>query len=607
MTGIDLTPQIGGSVSGIVTDQDTGLPLAGMPVSLDFNPLPIGYSACTTTDGTYQITGVALDLPFRARAAAAIMDDGTNPCGGAGNYVTEHWEETPNFSEATLITLTGVSPDATDINFTLEVGGSISGEVVDQVTNQPLENISVQLFDPRGEGGLEPFWACTDNQGRYRFPVVPFDVQFSPVAGGSFNFCGGSTSYLEEFWEEHPSGGQQDLVSVTAANPDLTGIDFTLELGGHITGHIYESDGVTPITSGAGVYVAAMDHSFIPGAFVQSDGSYDVPSLPAGDYYVSAGGDGFMTANSTIVTVGVGETVSGIDFSLQRIITISGYVHESDGVTPVSGTVTVVAESDGSPALSAAVNPFDGKYTIYNVPPGDYLIHAEGDGYALEYYLEAGADRNNGTYITAHEGDVITDIDFTLDPGGTISGTVYAATGGLPVSGVNVFVDGTSIAACSDNFGHYSLIGVALDQPVKVFAGGYNACPDSGAAIEEWWQESPDSAGATPITLTSVSPDVSGIDFTLEFALEYFPDPAVMADASAITVDEGDTATNSISLQGNFYDMPQTLKASVGTLTDNGNGTWDVEPRHHRRTRAKPDCHHRLRRWRRSWRALSGW
>ena len=64
-----------------------------------------------------------------------------------------------------------------------------------------------------------------------------------------------------------------------------------------------------------------------------------------------------MTANSTIVTVGVGETVSGIDFSLQRIITISGYVHESDGVTPVSGTVTVVAESDGSPALSAAVRP----------------------------------------------------------------------------------------------------------------------------------------------------------------------------------------------------------------------------------------------------------
>ena len=90
MTGIDLTPQIGGTVSGIVTDQDTGLPLAGMPVSLDFNPLPIGYSACTTTHGTYQITGVALDLPFRARAAAAITDDGTNPCGGAGNYVTQH-------------------------------------------------------------------------------------------------------------------------------------------------------------------------------------------------------------------------------------------------------------------------------------------------------------------------------------------------------------------------------------------------------------------------------------------------------------------------------------------------------------------------------------
>ena len=98
--------------------------------------------------------------------------------------MTEHWEETPNFSEATLITLTGGSPDATDINFTLEAGGTISGKVVDQLTNQPLENISVQLFDPTRRRCLEPYWSCTDPEGTYRFPVVPFDVQFSPVAGG---------------------------------------------------------------------------------------------------------------------------------------------------------------------------------------------------------------------------------------------------------------------------------------------------------------------------------------------------------------------------------------------------------------------------------------
>ena len=49
--------------------------------------------------------------------------------------------------------------------------------------------------------------------------------------------------------------------------------------------------------------------------------------------------------------------------------------------------------------------------------------------------------------------------------------------------------------------------------------------------------------------------------------------PTIAADNAAVTVDEGDTAVNS----GDFADaegQPVTLTASIGTVMDNGDGTW---------------------------------
>ena len=92
---------------------------------------------------------------------------------------------------------------------------------------------------------------------------------------------------------------------------------------------------------------------------------------------------------------------------------------------------------DGSPAgmdqgWGRELHPAaDSSYTLSDVVPGTYFLSLYGGTYALEDYQEAGWKGENMTAITVTAGGNVSNVDFTLDPGGTISGTVYEADGVL--------------------------------------------------------------------------------------------------------------------------------------------------------------------------------
>ena len=59
-------------------------------------------------------------------------------------------------------------------------------------------------------------------------------------------------------------------------------------------------------------------------------------------------------------------------------------------------------------------------------------------------------------------------------------------------------------------------------------------------------------------------------------------DPLIAADSATATADEGSTATNT----GTLSDVPAdvvTLTASIGTVVNNGDGTWSWSYDTHRR------------------------
>ena len=82
------------------------------------------------------------------------------------------------------------------------------------------------------------------------------------------------------------------------------------------------------------------------------------------------------------------------------------------------------------------------------------------------------------------------------------------------------------------------------------------------------WSWSYPTARSQTVTITATDSD--GFSTFVTFALNVLnAPPVVTADASSVAVDEGSQA----SMSGTWSD-PVTLSASVGTVVQNGDGTW---------------------------------
>ncbi|MFN8451245.1 MAG: hypothetical protein U0521_22360 [Anaerolineae bacterium] len=87
-------------------------------------------------------------------------------------------------------------------------------------------------------------------------------------------------------------------------------------------------------------------------------------------------------------------------------------------------------------------------------------------------YDDAAANGDAATPVTVSAGSSFSNIDFTLDPGGTVSGAVHASDGVTPLEGIAVGIDGVWVGVCTDASGQYTMSNVPLDVPLTAFAGG---------------------------------------------------------------------------------------------------------------------------------------
>jgi hypothetical protein len=184
-------------------------------------------------------------------------------------------------------------------------------------------------------------------------------------------------------------------------------------------------------------------------------GAFRLYGLAPGDYYVSARsranpleqpGDttGFAptyypgTGNvneAQPVTVGAGEEVS-VGFSLLavRLVRVSGTVvsqsGDAGGVGVSGGSVQLVSGADmgdGQGATFGSGVQNDGSFTIANVPPGSYVLHARsgaGNGRNGRGAARGGAEVEIGSLpLVVGEADV-TGVAITLTRGASLAGSV---------------------------------------------------------------------------------------------------------------------------------------------------------------------------------------
>ena len=258
-----------GTISGFVYTEDGSTPVPGATVRVeDFNTGQGMGGTTTGANGSYTITGVPAGQ-YRVNAWAS-------------GHVRKYWEDTLWDREATAVVVTD-GQDVPDINFTLEPGGTISGQILSANPGTPLLNISVDASRQDGDGGSG---ATTDQNGNYTVTGVPFG-QYRVSAPSTGRWGSGDDGYVTQYYNGHSVPDSADLVTISSGSPDAIGIDFALGLGGNISGHVYKEDGQTAI---ANLHVYATDRdtgTWMAGTNTDQDGSYSL-ILASGTYRVRA-------------------------------------------------------------------------------------------------------------------------------------------------------------------------------------------------------------------------------------------------------------------------------------------------------------------------------
>jgi M6 family metalloprotease-like protein len=139
ITGVNFTLADGGSISGRVTNADTGLPLANVFVGLQ-EP---GWRTCTNAAGQYRFDNLALDQSYTVFAGGPAQG-----CTGAGDYPVEWWQEADRAANATPVTLTAASRDRTTIHFTLDRTPPLLAPVNLAALAVGLDRIDLSWSDP---------------------------------------------------------------------------------------------------------------------------------------------------------------------------------------------------------------------------------------------------------------------------------------------------------------------------------------------------------------------------------------------------------------------------------------------------------------------------
>ena len=524
----------GGSVSGTVTRASDNAPISSVLVFLTpyqvsetdyLSQVTILYGS-TDNSGAFTIEGV----PPGDYIARTVQ---------SSSLANEFFGDTYQRNLAAMVTVIE-GMDTASIDFDLAAGRSISGRVTRQSNGQALTGVSVfsQAVNPE-MALLAQGFDQTDGNGDYQLQGLP---------PGSY-YVGVTFAYtdMQQYAGEFYPGAYRlaDAVAQNLAAMSKTGIDFTVEMGGTISGVVRRGDTMQPM-EGITVAVAPatdqIDYLLVGAAshYTQTDenGRYAINGLPPGPFYVGAtpaSGLGSVSPTAIypgyfapqlydgvydlgtagMVNAALNTEVPDIDFDLEIGGVISGQVTRADNDEPLADISVVAGVDIGANLVGGELLYYllfdreggtdaDGNYQIVGVPPGNAVVVAVDDNgmFMPEVY-------DNKTEL-----DMPTPVAVTLNgiTPSTMSGTLVADSGGAPVEGLLVEVFEASTmqlagSATSAANGSYSVPGL--------FPGSFQVRVDGGEMYRTEFYDDADMLADAATVLVTPGVNVSGVDFGL--------------------------------------------------------------------------------------------
>lgn len=444
------------SISGKVTDAQTGNPLASMVVAAYTTNGTLQGSATSDSAGRYSIT-----VPGGSYRVLAYDKSGV--------YATMFFGDAESFESTTPI-----SPDASNINFALRRGGKIGGSVSNALGL--TATVAAYNLDASRRG-----FTTTDATGGYSLVLPP----------GSYKVVGydDAGTLWPKFFQDQNAFAAAAVVNVTAGQ--TSGVSFFLDPAAHIAGNVI--DAVTRLLL-SGMTVYAYDANGVRYSTTTTDasGSFNL-RVPGGTFRVVAsdaqqtyatayyGGATFSTA--TDVTLGAGATQSAVQIAMQRAGALNGQASDTTGA-PINVTIAAY-DLDGT--QRASVQTTNGTFKL-SLAPGDYKVAAYDNNllYATQFYSQ------QTTFAAATPVTVTSGVTpgplliFVLSRGARISGNVIdsdtsAALPGITISAydANGQVLGTATTNVNGDYAFVLAAGtyrfVAFDKSLNyaaAFAGG---------------------------------------------------------------------------------------------------------------------------------------
>lgn len=360
-------------------------------------------------------------------------------------------------------------------------GGKVKGIVSFDGTNLPVAQAKIEFLPLNMPPAATNFIAFTGPEGRYekQLPAGAYVVSCSYINSAGVVY--------KEYFDNKLQVTEADIVSVLPGqvkeninfgipgvqNPPMVVLKGTVR------------DTVNNPVPQAMVTLWILNDSLRLTTMSGPDGNYHFsltnhPAMNVG-YRVSAQKEGFKAefynnkptfALADVIVIHGDTVVAGIDFSLEPLLSpgpssISGFVYQEDGTTPIANAF-VIASKRPTGEILFTFSGGNGSYSFANVSPGGYYILFAATGFVPEFYNNAQM-WEQAALIPAS--GAVTGINGTLaaivsnNNPGIVAGTITTAEG-QPLSEVYVSVvneTGQVIGyAFSDASGNYSVTGLAL-------------------------------------------------------------------------------------------------------------------------------------------------
>ena len=358
---INFSLEPAGSISGTIYEADGETHIANVLVAAQIPAKLFEWFASAQTDssGHYTIYG----LPAGTYLVRAFPSYNGLP------YVNK-WYDDEYFRENSTPVTVAILADTPNIDFILETGGSISGYIYKESDNSAIQGAVVSAH---GHGTGERYGgAVADVDGYYQLGGLP---------SGEYDIIVSATGFANEWYSEVSPDTyfEEDATAVVVSPPaDTPGINFHMVPGGTISGHVYKSDNITPI-SGAIISIYGSGNFTCGIGISQLDGSYTtLGGFIGGDYKVKVEVAGYITqwydgvyekADATSVTVTVPDDTPDINFSLEPdgsiadIILINGQVVTMEPDMPQAEALAVLGEYILAVGTNDEILAFNGPQT----------------------------------------------------------------------------------------------------------------------------------------------------------------------------------------------------------------------------------------------------